>query len=279
VPQPARVLVGDLASLASRGTDRVCSVTNREVVMLRYKRVLIKLSGGAIAGEAGFGFDNAAVDHIVREVLSARDMGVEVALVVGGGNIFRGRISSDWEIDRVEGDSMGMMGTVINAVLLRAALKARSDYEVRVLTAHHMEWVAEPFIRLRAIRHLEKGYIIVFAGGIGQPFVTTDYPAVQRAIETECDAILVAKQGVDGVYNCDPRENDDARRYISVNYDDVVRNDLRVMDQSALLMARDHGMPVHIFDFDKPGCIARLCTGEVVGTSLAADAETVLADA
>lgn len=194
--------------------------------MTRYKRVLIKLSGGAIAGHGEAGFDPAAVEHIVREVLEVRDLGIEVAIVIGGGNIFRGRISEAWDIPRVEGDNMGMLATVINAVLLRAAIKARSDYEVRVLTAFPMEWVAEPYIRLRAARHMEKGYIVILGGGIGQPLVTTDYPAVQRAIELECDAILAAKHGVDGVYDSDPRNNPAAKRFVSVSYDDVVRNDI-----------------------------------------------------
>jgi len=244
--------------------------------VLRYKRVLIKISGGAIAGDQPFGFSPGAVDHIVREVLSARDLGVEVAIVVGGGNIFRGRISTDWEIARAEGDSIGMLGTVINGVLLRAALKARSDYEVRVMTAFPMEWVAEPFIRLRAERHLEKGYIVVFAGGIGQPLVTTDYPAVQRAVEVNCEAILVAKHGVDGIYTADPREDRSAQRYRTVCYDDVVKNDLKVMDLGALSLAREHAIPIHVFDFEQAGCIRKLCMGEEIGTYLSVDGETVL---
>jgi uridylate kinase len=236
--------------------------------MLRYKRVLIKLSGGAIAGEQQFGFDPASVDFIVREVLSARDLGVEIVIVVGGGNIFRGRISEEWSIDRVEADSMGMLGTVINAVMLRAALKSRSTYETRVMTATSMEWVAEPYIRLRALKHLEKGYIIVMAGGIGNPYVTTDYPAVQRALETRCEAILVAKHGVDGVYTGDPRRDSSAVRYASMDYEEVIRRDLKVMDQPALMLAKEHNMPMHVFDFDRSGSILSIVTGESVGTYL-----------
>lgn len=245
--------------------------------MLRYKRVLIKLSGGAIAGDRGFGFANEAVQHIVREVLAVRDLGVEVTIVIGGGNIFRGRISADWEIDRVEGDSVGMLGTVINSVLLRAAIKARSDYEVRVMTAFPMEWVAEPYIRLRAIRHLEKGYVVILAGGIGQPLVTTDYPAVQRAIEMKCDAILAAKHGVDGVYDKDPREHADARLYQSIAYEEAIRKDLQVLDQQAIVLARQHAVPVHVFDFDKPGCLARICRGESLGTVMSSESQTTFA--
>ena len=171
-----------------------------------------------------------------------------------------------------------MLGTVINAVLLRAALKARSEYEVRVMTAFPMEWIAEPYIRLRAVRHLEKGYIIIMGGGIGQPYVTTDYPAVQRALEIGCDAILAAKQGADGVYTADPGTDPSAQRYTSISFDDIVRRDLRVMDQSALLLARDHDLPIHIFDFDKPGCIRRILEGEDVGTLVTQNAELRLAD-
>lgn len=245
--------------------------------MPRYKRIMLKLSGAAIAGDASFGFAPEAIEQICNEVLSVADIGVEVCIVVGGGNIFRGKVAADWNIDRVEADNMGMLATVINAVLLRAALKSKSEHEVRVMSSLPMDSVAEPFIRLRALRHLERGYIVVFAGGIGQPYVTTDYPAVQRALQCECDAILVAKHGVDGVYSADPNADDTARRYESLSYDDFVQKDLRVMDQSALLLARDHGVPVHIFDFDALGTIRRICLGENVGTQLSRETQTVLA--
>lgn len=245
--------------------------------MPRYKRIMLKLSGAAIAGDGNFGFHPDALDQICTEVLSVADIGVEVCIVVGGGNIFRGKVATDWKIDRVEADNMGMLATVINSVLLRAALKAKSEHEVRVMSSLPMESVAEPFIRLRALRHLERGYIVIFAGGIGQPYVTTDYPAVQRALQCECDAILVAKHGVDGVYSADPNCDSSARRYESLSYDDFVQQDLRVMDQSALLLARDHGVPVHIFDFDSLGTIRRICLGENVGTQLGRETQTVLA--
>lgn len=245
--------------------------------MPRYKRIMLKLSGSAIAGDKGFGFSPEALDHITREVLSIADLGIQVCITVGGGNIFRGRVADDWKIDRVEADNMGMLATVINAVLLRAALSAKSDKETRVLSAFPINTFAEPFIRLRALRHLDRGYMVVFAGGIGEPYVTTDYPAVQRAVQTHCDAILVAKHGVDGVYSADPNLDPAAERYESLAYDDFVKRDLRVMDQSALLLARDHGLPVHIFDFDNMGSIRRICLGEHVGTSLNSTAKTVVA--
>lgn len=245
---------------------------------MRYKRVLFKISGGALAGPDGLGFHPGALDHICKEILDLREQGVEVAVVVGGGNIFRGNVAEAWDIERAEADNIGMLGTVLNAIMLRAALKARGPYEARVLTAIRMESVAEPFIRLRAIKHLEKGYIVVFGGGIGQPYVTTDYTGVQRAVETRCDAVLIAKEGVDGVYTADPKKHPDARRYRSLAYTDAIEQDIRVMDQSAMLLARDHGLPLHVFDFDQPGCAGRICQGEDVGTLLGPDSKTALAD-
>ncbi len=181
--------------------------------MPRYRRVVVKLSGEALAGAAGWGVDPASLAHVATEVLSVVDLGVQVAVVVGGGNYFRGRMSEGWGISRAEADNIGMLGTVMNALMLRGALTARTAADVRVMTAMPIHSVAEPFIRLRAARHLEDGRIAVLAGGIGQPYVTTDYPAVQRALELDADALLVAKRGVDGVYDTDPRDNPDAVRY------------------------------------------------------------------
>lgn len=243
---------------------------------MRYKRILIKVSGGALAGPNGTGFDPSALDHICRQILAPREMGIEVAVVVGGGNIFRGKVADDWDIERAEADSIGMLGTVVNGILLRTALNARGPYEARCMTAIRMEAVAEPFIRLRAVKHLEKGYIVIFGGGIGQPYVTTDYTGVQRAIETRCDAVLIAKEGVDGVYTADPKKHADARRFRTLSYNDAIEQDIRVMDQSAMLLARDHGLPLHVFDFDEAGCVQRIVQGEDVGTTLAAGCATSL---
>ncbi|ASS74166.1 UMP kinase [Tumebacillus algifaecis] len=234
----------------------------------RYKRVLIKLSGAAVAGQDEFGFDPDSLEHIAREVLSVIDLGVEVAIVIGGGNIFRGNVAETWGIDRAEADNIGVLGTVINSLMLRGVLKARSDKEVRVMTAHQMNFIAEPFIRLRAIHHLDRGYIVILAGGTGQPYVTTDYPAVQRALELQCDAILVAKNGVNGIFSADPKKDPQARRYNSISYDDVVRENLKVMDQSAMILARDFGIPLHIFDFDQVDSMRSICLGENIGTHL-----------
>lgn len=233
---------------------------------MRYKRVLLKISGGALSGSSQENFDHQSLGHIAEEILTLVNAGIEVALVVGGGNIFRGRTAEKWGIDRVEADNIGTMGTVINSLMLRGVLKSKTDQEVRVMTSIPATSVAEPYIRLKAMHHLEKGYIVILAGGNGQPFVTTDYPAVQRAIELECDAILVAKQGVNGVYTSDPIVNQDAKLYGTLNYNDILLKNIQVMDQSALLLARDHDCPVHIFNFDEPGVMMSLCRGMDAGT-------------
>jgi len=237
-----------------------------------YKRILIKLSGGALAGSEGIGFDNQSLDHIATEVLSVCNLGMQVSVVIGGGNIFRGNLYDTWKIERAEADNIGILGTVINSLMLRGALHTRCQQEARVMTSVPMSAIAEPYIRLRAIHHLEKGYIVILAGGTGQPFVTTDYPAVQRAIELRCDAILVAKHGVEGVYEDDPKTNPRARQYRSISYDDVVREDIKVMDQSAILLARDHGLPIHVFDFNKKGGMVAICKGDSIGTSISSTA-------
>ncbi|MDP5277176.1 UMP kinase [Chengkuizengella axinellae] len=236
--------------------------------MIMYRRVLIKLSGGALADQSGNGFDSEQLEHIANEILSIVNDDVEVSIVVGGGNIFRGNLASDWGIDRVEADNIGTLGTIINSLMLRGVLKSKTKKDVRVMTSIPVAALAEPYIRLRAIHHLEKGYIVIFGGGNGQPFVTTDYPSVQRAIETNCDAILVAKQGVDGVFTCDPKLNKDAKMYRNLNYNDVVTNNIKVMDQSALLLARDHKLPVHIFNFDDTNAMKKICEGQHIGTSI-----------
>jgi uridylate kinase len=233
---------------------------------MRYKRVLIKLSGGAVAGDSEFGFSPVRLEHIAKEILSVINLGVEVALVIGGGNIFRGNMGESWGIDRAEADNIGTLATVVNSLMLRGVLKSKTRNEVRVMTAIPITSVAEPYIRLRAIHHLEKGYIVIFAGGNGQPYVTTDYPSLQRAIEVNCEAILVAKQGVDGVYNEDPKFNKEAKKYQSLHYNDVIKHNLKVMDQSAFILARDYHLPIHVFNFDKPGSMKQICEGKNIGT-------------
>lgn len=244
---------------------------------MKYKRVLIKISGGALADENGESFGAKNLEHITDEIISLTSIGMEVSIVIGGGNIFRGNLSSQWGIDRVEADNIGTLGTIINSLMLRGVLKSKIDNEVRVMTSVPAPSVAEPYIRLKAVHHLEKGYIVILGGGNGQPFVTTDYPSVQRAIELNSDAIFVAKQGVDGVYTSDPNITKDAKKYQNLNYDDIVKNDIRVMDQSALLLAKDFELPVHILDFNEKGALQRLCLGEVVGTLISKE-KTLLAE-
>lgn len=247
--------------------------------MLKYQRVVVKMSGGAFAGNYVWGFDRDAIDALAREIISLADAGVQVAVMVGGGNIFRGRIADQWGIDRVEADHIGMTATVLNSLMLRGALKAQdSDREVRVMSAVPMAAFAEPFIRLRAIKHLEKGYIVVFAAGTGQPLVTTDYPAVQRAIEIDAGAILAAKQGTEGVYTADPNTDPGARLYASISYDDVVSMEHSVMDQSAFLLARDHGIPIRVFNSNRRRAMLDICEGAAVGTAIGPDTATVLAE-
>ncbi|MFB3166906.1 UMP kinase [Neobacillus sp. 179-C4.2 HS] len=231
-----------------------------------YKRVLIKLSGGALANRSGNSFGSEQLEHITKEILSIANLGVEICILVGGGNIFRGKQAEVWGIDRVEADNIGTLGTIINSLMMRGVLKSKTDKDIRVMTSIPVTALAEPYIRLRAIHHLEKGSIVIFGGGNGQPFVTTDYPSVQRAIETNCDAIFVAKQGVEGVYTSDPKVDKGAQMYKHLEYNDVIKNNLTVMDQSALILARDYKLPVHVFNFDRAGAMKSIIQGTHVGT-------------
>ena len=233
---------------------------------MRYNRILVKLSGGAIAGDKEWGFDPNALNHIAGEVLGLHQSGVQVSVVIGGGNIFRGELGEEWGIERAEADNIGMIATISNSLMLRGVLESRGKSKVRVMSAIQMNSVAEPFIRLRAIRHLEHGYIVVLAGGTGNPYVTTDYPSAQRALELRAEALLAAKHGTDGIYTADPNENRAARRYRVINYDTVIQKNLRALDQSAVLLARDHNLPIHVFDFNKAGAMRRICEGEEEGT-------------
>jgi uridylate kinase len=244
---------------------------------MRYNRVLVKLSGGAIAGNKDWGFSPSALNHIADEVLKLHKLGVQVSVVVGGGNIFRGELGEEWGIERAEADNIGMMATVTNSLMLRGVLKSRGDVDIRVMTAIPIDTVAEPFIRLRAIRHLEHGYIVVLAGGTGNPYVTTDYPSVQRALELRAEALLAAKNGIDGIYTADPHRDSAAKKYKQINYDSVIQNNLKALDQSAVLLARDHGLPIHVFDFDTPEIMCEICLGKDVGTLISHNGD-ILAD-
>lgn len=238
---------------------------------MRYKRVLLKLSGQAVSGDQGAGFSAAALDHIADQVLDLYQAGIQVSLVIGGGNIFRGTMSAQWGIERAEADNIGMMGTVINSLMLRGVLTGRSQGrpEVRVMTAIPINTIAEPFIRLRAIHHLDKGYIVIFAGGTGNPYVTTDYTAALRAMETRSDALLFAKNRARGIFTADPQQEAGARLYRRVHYNTIIRRNLKVVDQSCILLARDHGLPLHLFNFSERGTVLSICKGEDLGTLVA----------
>ncbi|HUS34809.1 MAG TPA: UMP kinase [Verrucomicrobiae bacterium] len=230
----------------------------------RYRRILLKLSGEALGGEGALGICPEAIHEMARQVREVRDMGVEIVVVVGGGNIFRGLQGSERGIERVTGDYMGMLGTVINALALQDALE-KQGVETRVQSAITMEEVAEPFIRRRAVRHLEKGRVVIFGGGTGNPYFSTDTTAALRANEMDCDVILKATK-VDGVYDSDPKKNPKAKRYPRVTYIDALQQQLKVMDSTAFSLCMDNEMPIIVFNFFEPGNLARVVRGEAVGT-------------
>lgn len=233
-----------------------------------YHRIMMKLSGGAMSGASGWGFSPNAINHIADEILQLYREGIQTAVTVGGGNIFKGALAETWRIERAEADNIGMMATIVNSLLLRGVLESRGKAEVRVMTAIPINTVAEPFIRLRALRHLEHHCIVLLAAGTGNPYVTTDYPAVQRALELRADALLAAKNGIDGIYSGDPKTDPAARRYASISYDKVLADHLQALDPSAVLLARDHHLPIHVFDFDAAGAMFKICSGEDVGTRI-----------
>ncbi len=245
----------------------------------RYKRVVVKLSGRAFAGNDERGLSPLAFEHVTEELLAARRHGIELIVVVGGGNFFRGNVADEWGIEQAEADNVGMLGTVMNGIILRSILRKSGLEDVRLMTALPMPSMAEPFIRLRALRHLDRNRVVLLACGIGQPYVTTDYPAAQRAVELGADAILLAKHGTDGIYDQDPRVEPAARKYVTLGYQDILGKDLRVMDQTAILLAREHSMPLHVFDFEEKGAIAAICAGENRGTYVGPSATLIMAGA
>ena len=228
------------------------------------RRVLLKLSGEALLGDAEYGIDPGVVRDIAREVRDAVSEGIQAAVVVGGGNIFRGLAASARGMDRATGDYMGMLATVINALALQDAIE-KAGVPTRVLSAIEMRAVAEPYIRRRAIRHLEKGRVVVFAAGTGNPFFTTDSGAALRAIEVGADLLLKATK-VDGVYDKDPKKHADAVRFEKLSYDEVIARDLQVMDTAAFALCRDSDLPLRIFDMSQPGVLLRILRGEDIGT-------------
>ncbi|MBP0483025.1 UMP kinase [Sagittula salina] len=225
-----------------------------------YKRVMLKISGEALMGDQGFGLHPPTVERVAREIKAVHDLGVEICMVIGGGNIFRGLAGSAQGMERTTADYMGMLATVMNALAMQSALEGLGVY-VRVISAIRMDEVAEPYIRRRAVRHLEKKRVCIFAAGTGNPYFTTDTAAALRASEMACEAILMGKN-VDGIYDSDPKINPDAKRYTEITYDDVLRQNLKVMDASAIALTRDNKMPLVVFSLNEPGGFKGILEGK-----------------
>lgn len=233
---------------------------------MKYERILLKISGEALLGEQQFGIAPEPVTMIANEIKKAVDMGAQVAVVVGGGNIFRGmKNSSKIGLDRATGDYVGMLATVMNAITLQSALN-QIGVQCRVQSAIGMNQIAEPYIRHRAIRHLEKGRVVIFAAGTGNPFFTTDTAAALRASEINAQAMLMAKNGVDGVYTDDPNTNPNAKKLEQIHYDEIIKNGLKVMDTSACDLCRQNNIPIIVFDFKQKDGIKNILNGEKLGT-------------
>lgn len=231
----------------------------------RHARVLLKLSGEALMGESHYGIDPAVVASLAQQIRKVAEKNVQVAVVIGGGNIWRGISASIQGMDRSTADYMGMVATVLNALALQEASE-RAGVPTRVMTAIEMHEVAEPYIRRRAIRHMEKGRVVILAAGTGNPYFTTDTAAALRALELNADILLMAKNGIDGVYDSDPRNNPRARRYAQVSHQEAIEKDLRVMDAAALSLCRENNVPILVFDIRDDGAIERAVDGEQVGT-------------
>ena len=233
---------------------------------LKYKRILLKISGEALLGEQQFGIDQKPVQMIANEIKKARNAGAEIAVVVGGGNIFRGmKNSAKLGMDQASGDYVGMLATVMNAIALQCALN-QIDVPCRVQSAITINQVAEPYIRHRAIRHLEKGRVVIFAAGTGNPFFTTDTAAALRASEINAEAMLMAKNGVDGVYTDDPKINPDAKKLDKISYDDIIKNGLKVMDTAACALCKQNNIPIIVFDFLLQDGIIKVLNNDEIGT-------------
>jgi uridylate kinase len=231
-----------------------------------YKRVLLKLSGESLMGENDFGIDSKVIRQYARDIKEVQDLGVQVGIVIGGGNIYRGVSNSDDGIDKVTGDHMGMLATLINALALQSALEHEGLF-TRLMSAIRMDVIAEPFIRRRAVRHLEKGRIVIFGAGTGNPYFTTDTAAALRAVEIEADAIIKGTR-VDGVYDSDPEENPGAMKFPEISYIDVLKKDLRVMDMTAITLCRENKLPILVFNMNTPGNLRRLVMGEKIGSTV-----------
>lgn len=231
---------------------------------MKYKRVLLKLSGEALMGDQQFGIDNSRLKSYVEQIKEITELGVELGIVIGGGNIFRGVQAEEGGMDRTHGDYMGMLATMINAMALQSTLEA-ANIDTRLLSAIEMKEIAEPYIRRRAVRHLEKGRVVIFGAGTGNPYFTTDSAASLRAIEIDADVILKGTR-VDGVYTKDPERYPDAEKYNNISFDDVYSNGLNVMDMTAFTLCKENDLPIIIFNINTPGNLKKIIQGSAIGT-------------
>ncbi|MFH6650431.1 UMP kinase [Streptococcus suis] len=238
----------------------------------KYERILIKLSGEALAGERGIGIDLKTVQEMAKEIQEVAESGIQIALVIGGGNLWRGEPAAEAGMDRVQADYTGMLGTVMNALVMADSLK-QLGVDTRVQTAIAMQSVAEPYIRGRALRHLEKGRIVIFGAGIGSPYFSTDTTAALRAAEIEADAILMAKNGVDGVYNADPKKDANAVKFNELTHREVISRGLKIMDATASTLSMDNDIDLVVFNMNEPGNIKRVVFGEPIGTTVSNSSE------
>ncbi|CYV35035.1 uridylate kinase [Streptococcus suis] len=238
----------------------------------KYERILIKLSGEALAGERGVGIDLKTVQEMAKEIQEVAESGIQIALVIGGGNLWRGEPAAEAGMDRVQADYTGMLGTVMNALVMADSLK-QLGVDTRVQTAIAMQSVAEPYIRGRALRHLEKGRIVIFGAGIGSPYFSTDTTAALRAAEIEVDAILMAKNGVDGVYNADPKKDANAVKFNELTHREVISRGLKIMDATASTLSMDNDIDLVVFNMNEPGNIKRVVFGEPIGTTVSNSSE------
>ena len=234
---------------------------------IKYKRVVLKLSGEALAGEAGHGINPPEIRKVAEEIKEVHDLGVEIAIVVGGGNMWRGEAGAAMGMERAQADYIGMLGTVMNALALQDNLES-VGVPTRVQTAIEMRQVAEPYIRRKAVRHLEKGRIVIFAAGTGSPYFSTDTTAALRASEINADVILMAKNGVDGVYSADPRQDENAVKYDNLTHLDIINKGLNVMDTTASSLSMDNDIPLVVFNMNKRGNIKKVVVGENIGTTV-----------
>ena len=231
---------------------------------MKYKRILLKLSGEALIGNKNFGIDSNKLENYSNEIKNIQNLGIEVAIVIGGGNIYRGIESEKTGIDRVQGDYMGMLATVINCMALQSFLE-KIGCNTRLLSGFNIDQVCEPFIRRKAIRHLEKNRIVIFGAGIGNPYFTTDSTASLRAIEIEADIILKGTR-VGGVYNSDPEKSSSAKKFNEISFDDVYKKNLNIMDMTAFTLCKENNLPIIVFDMNKPGNLIKIIEGEKIGT-------------